>query len=81
MLEPYAGLIFNMSLYGTIKPPPIAWMIGFQYGVKVGPGILFIDPRFSMDITKARINELYGFSGDFHRVKMYINAGYKMSFF
>jgi len=79
MLQPYAGLIFNFALYGTIKPPPVSWMIGFQYGVKAGPGIFFIDPRFSMDITQARLNELYG-RVEFNRIKMYIGAGYKISF-
>jgi len=80
MLEPYAGLILNISIYNTIKPPPVSWMLGFQYGVKAGPGVFFIDSRFSMDITKARLNEIYG-RVEFNRIKMYVGAGYKISFF
>ena len=80
MLEPYAGLIFNIAFYGTIKPPPVSWMAGFQYGVKAGPGIIIIDPRFSMDITKTRLNEIYGYKAEFDRIKIYMSAGYKFSF-
>ena len=77
MLQPYLGLILNFSMYGTVKPPPIAWMAGFQYGVKAGPGVFYIDPRFSMDITKTRLNEIYGRAVEFDRLKLYIGFGYK----
>ena len=77
MLQPYLGVLLNFALYGTIKPPPIAWMAGFQYGVKAGPGAFYIDPRFSMDITKTRLNEIYGRAVEFDRIKLYIGFGYK----
>jgi len=77
MLQPYLGLILNFALYGTIKPPPAAWMAGFQYGVKAGPGVFYIDPRFSIDITKTRLNEIYGRAVEFDRIKLYIGFGYK----
>jgi len=77
MLQPYLGVILNFALYGTLKPPPSAWMAGFQYGVKAGPGVFYIDPRFSMDITKTRLNEIYGRAVEFDRIKLYIGFGYK----
>ena len=77
LLQPYLGVILNLSLYGTIKPPPVALMAGFEYGVQAGPGVFYIDPRFSMDITKTRLNEVYGRIAEFDRIKVYVGFGYK----
>jgi hypothetical protein len=49
MLEPYIGANLNLSLQKTTKPYLLSWMAGAQLGVKAGPGIVTLDPRFSMD--------------------------------
>jgi hypothetical protein len=76
MLEPYGGVQFNVPLGKLIVPPLLSWLAGFQYGVKAGPGVLFVDPRFSMDIGKAGMGA--GISGPpFQRYVVHLGMGYK----
>ena len=75
-LEPYFGIHFNFPLFRLTNPPFASWMVGLQYGVRAGSGILFINPRFSMDFGRATIDD--GFTTyDFQRYVIHIGAGYK----
>ena len=78
MLEPYVGAHFNVPFYTTTKPPLISALLGFQYGVKTGPGILFIDPRFSLDIGESAVEAPPGISApSFQRYIIHLGVGYK----
>jgi hypothetical protein len=61
LIEPYGGIHVNYPLYGVGSPPPLSWCAGLQYGIKAGPGMLFIDARFSMDIDASRNIEIFRF--------------------
>jgi hypothetical protein len=77
-LSPYAGVNLNLALLRKTKPPLFAWKLGFQYGVKAGPGIIVIDPWFSMDMGKSSLAaERIGESGQYQRYMMHIAIGYK----
>jgi hypothetical protein len=46
MLEPYGGIQFNASSEGSIIPPLVSWVGGFQYGIKAGErGAITLDIR------------------------------------
>jgi len=77
MLMPYAGINMNFALYQIAIPPLFAWRIGFQYGVKAGPGIITIEPWFSMDIGKSRLGMDINDSISYQRYMMHIAIGYK----
>jgi hypothetical protein len=77
MLTPYAGINLNLALYGETIPPLFAWRVGFQYGVKAGPGIIVIDPWFSMDIGKSRLGMDLNDNISYQRYMMHIAIGYK----
>ena len=82
MLEPYAGIHFNIPFKEATKPPLISALVGFQYGVKLGPGIIFIDPRFSMDIGKSVLNTAASVRPlSFQRYIIHLGIGYKFGFF
>jgi len=81
LLEPYGGVQLNIPFDKATIPPIISWLVGFQYGVKAGPGVLFIDPRFSMDIGES------GMGADpsvknltFQRYIIHLGIGYKLGF-
>jgi len=78
MLEPYLGITYNLSLMGTTRPYPLSWMAGAELGIKLGPGILTIDPRFTMDFGKSFITAN---SVDYWRYTIHIGIGYKIGFF
>jgi len=78
MLEPYLGGSFNLSLMGTTRPFIFSWFAGLQLGVKTGPGMIIIDPRFSMDFNKSVIPEN---KAEYHRIMMQVGIGYKFGFF
>jgi len=76
MLEPYTGLYFNISPRKTTNPYPAAWLLGFQYGVKAGPGAVFIDARFARDFGKSRVGT--GAATTYYqRNLIYFGLGYK----
>jgi len=59
-------------------------LAGFQYGIKLGPGVLFIDPRFSIDMGKSSLNvdPAYGINElSFQRYIIHLGIGYKLGFF
>ena len=83
MLQPYTGIHFNISLSGVTRPPVVSWRTGFQGGLKAGPGILFIDPRFSIDMGKSRITRTFNGTTDtyhYSRYVLHIGIGYKYGF-
>jgi len=82
ILEPYTGVQFNIPFDKTILPPLMSWMIGLQYGVKTGPGILFVDPRFTFDIGKSGMDPDSAFKDIFfQRNIIHLGIGYKFGFF
>jgi len=76
-LQPYGGVSFNFSLMGTTKPSFLSWFAGFQFGVKAGPGMIIIDPCFSMDFFNSQIVEN---SVEYQRYLFQISLGYKFGF-
>ena len=82
VLEPYAGVHFNIPFDKTTIPPAVSWLVGIQYGVKAGPGVLFIDPRFSMDIGESVMDQDSAFKNlSFLRYILHLGIGYKLGFF
>jgi len=77
LLEPYGGISINQSLIGRTKPALSSWFLGFQVGVKAGPGMITIDPRFAMDIGKSHLTEL---DTQYTRASIQIGIGYKYGF-
>ena len=78
LLEPYAGIHINIPIIRTTSPPAFSWLTGLQFGVKLGSGVLFIDPRFSMDIGKAILHA--DKDVPFQRYMIYLGIGYKLGF-
>jgi len=76
MLEPYGGVLLNHSLMNSTKPSMFSWFAGLQFGVKAGPGMAVIDPRFAMDFSKSYINTV-----QYRRYMIQIGIGYKFGFF
>jgi hypothetical protein len=82
ILQPYAGVQVNVPFDKTTVPPAISWLAGFQYGVKAGPGVLFIDPRFSMDIGESNMDADHSVKDlTFQRYTLHLGIGYKLGFF
>jgi hypothetical protein len=78
MHEIYAGVLFNIPIFKETSPSPVSWDIGFQYGVKAGPGIFYADARFSMDFTGSGVNAPPPNDKlQYQRYMLYIGAGYK----
>ena len=76
MLEPYVGAHLNIPFFNRIAPPLVSWMVGFQYNVKLGPGALYINPRFSADFGKSVVDNSY-IRYEYQRYIIHIGAGYK----
>jgi hypothetical protein len=82
MLEPYAGIHVNVPFYRTTKPPALSCLLGFQYGVKTGPGVFFVDPRLAIDIGKSTVEALPGSRvPHFQRYIIHFSIGYKYGIF
>jgi len=82
LLEPYVGAQFNMPLYDTTKPAPFSWMIGVMGGVKAGPGVLYIEPRYTRDFGDSSIR--FSETADpfkYKRSIVHFGIGYKYGFF
>jgi hypothetical protein len=57
MLEPLAGIQFNTGAQGSIIPPLVSWIAGFQYGIKAGErGAVILDIRAVGDIGTTKLN-------------------------
>jgi hypothetical protein len=82
MLEPYGGIQFNIPLNELTSPPLLAWAAGLQYGVKAGPGAMFVDARFVMDIGDSTVTQQPGDKvHQYQRYAIKMAAGYKMGVF
>ena len=82
LLEAYGGIHLNIPFNRATDPPVVSWLVGFQYGVKAGPGVLFVDPRFSMDIGETLMDRDSAFRDvSFQRYIIHIGVGYKLGFF
>jgi len=82
MLEPYVGAHLNIPFGKATKPPLISALAGIQFGVRASPGILFVDPRFSMDIGKSAISPESALKDlSFQRYIVHLGIGYKLGFF
>jgi hypothetical protein len=76
LLEPYGGVSLNYSLMNYTKPSMFSWFTGLQFGVKAGPGMAVIEPRFAMDFSKSYIDTV-----QYQRYMFQIGIGYKFGFF
>jgi len=82
MLGPYGGIQLNIPFYDTTKPPPVAWMVGIMGGVRAGPGIFYVEPRYAMDIGNSSIiPESNAAPFEYQRYIVHIGVGYKFGFF
>jgi len=79
MLEPYVGINYNLSLTKVTTPYPLSWMAGAELGVRLGPGILTLDPRFAMDFNRSWITARP--SVNYWRYTIHLGIGYKIGFF
>jgi len=82
LIAPYGGVHINIPLYDTTVPTRSSWMVGLDYGVKAGPGIIFVEPRFSRDIDYSHINADWNVTApSYRRIITHIGVGYKFGFF
>jgi hypothetical protein len=72
------GVNLNIAFYRDTLPPPAAWRLGFQYGIKAGPGIVVIDPWFSMDFGESSLGSNQNIK--YQRYMMHIGVKYKYGF-
>jgi len=82
LLMPYTGVHLNFPFTRNTVPPAFSWFIGFEYGVKLGPGVFYIDPRIAIDLGESRMDPVSEFKDvTFQRYIIHIGAGYKYGFF
>ena len=82
LLWPYTGAHFNISLFRETIPTPVSLMIGCQLGMKAGMGLVYADPRFSIDLGKSGIRTLFDpYSCPYQRFILHIGFGYKYGIF
>ena len=82
MIEPYAGLQFNFSINGFTRPPLFSLLAGVQFGVRAGPGALFVDARFGLDLGKSGLHpSADAFGHKYRRYVVKIGLGYKIGVF
>lgn len=79
MLEPYVGAHINISLLNKTAPPLFSFLAGFQYGVKAGPGVVFIDARFAMDFENSTVDNAR--VPPYRRYLIHLGLGYKYGLF
>jgi len=79
MIEPYVGVQLNIPFdSNTYKPSGVSVLGGLQYGVKAGPGALFVDARFAWDIGDSRVEATPGRDPlTFQRISIHLGLGYK----
>ena len=80
-LQPYGGVSYNFSLQKNTEPCPYTWFAGLQFGIKLGPGFITIDPRFTMDYYVSHITAKSGAVMEYQRYMMQLAIGYKFGFF
>ena len=77
MHQPWLGVHFNIPFYKDTTPALISWDVGFQFGIKAGPGIAFAELRYSMDIGKSGLNVTLGDKRTYDRFVIHLGLGYK----
>ena len=80
MIEPYLGGNFNLSLTGNTYPHHFSWHAGVELDIRLGMGILTIDPRFTQDIGRSIVQAQDG-TYEYWRYMMHLSVGYKIGFF
>jgi hypothetical protein len=82
MLEPYAGIEFNISANReAVEPAIVSAAGGFQFGIWGGkPGVAFIDTNLSVDLGLSKVKGPYG-EGKFQRIALGFSVGYKFGFY
>ncbi|MCL2764624.1 MAG: hypothetical protein FWD40_05025 [Treponema sp.] len=78
MLQTYTGVSVNYSFMQTTMPSPLSLLLGFQFGIKVGPGMIILDPRFSLDIFSSSVQ---GRDLTYDRYMVQTGIGYKFGLF
>ena len=78
LIEPYGGVRYSMSLTGLTKPFLLSWMGGVQIGIKTGPGVITLDPRFWADMDYSVIP---GEESKYMRYGLQVGIGYKIGLF
>jgi len=92
VLSPFGGVCFNIPLgdmklhsslyddssYRFLIPP--GYVIGVNAGMKLGPGILFADARFSGDFAKTVIKDNSGTLALYTRNTLSFSLGYEWEF-
>jgi len=82
MLETYLGGSFNLALQNAIKQYPWSLHAGVELDIRLGPGILTIDPRYSMDLGRSSVlNSEKKADSEYWRYAIHLGIGYKMGFF
>jgi hypothetical protein len=77
LVEPYGGAYLNLPLTAKIQPPVGGWTAGFDFGVKTGRGVIFLDFRYSADFGSTKVDDR---RVEFNRNIVSVTAGYKVGF-
>jgi len=82
MVEPYIGPFFNFLTIpaGKITPYFITIETGLQYSFKAGPGALFIDAGFAMDLGASKVKVSTVKDVQYSRMNVHVGLGYKFGF-
>jgi len=75
MLEPYVGAYLNVLQIGNLKPYFLSMETGLQYSFKAGPGALFLDAAFAMDMGRSTVQKV-----SYNRINIHAGLGYKLGF-
>jgi hypothetical protein len=85
MFEPYAGACLSFPISSKVKntiPDMFSGLAGFQYGVKAGPGAVFIDLNGAIDISGSTVKSATGTKvKPYRRVIVRLGLGYKFGLF
>ncbi|MDR3170156.1 MAG: outer membrane beta-barrel protein [Treponema sp.] len=57
---------------------PVGFMIGGNFGIKLGPGVLFLDLRYAGDFSDTKISEDGESEEIYHRGKFLFSLGYEL---
>ncbi|MDR0457256.1 MAG: hypothetical protein LBH20_11310 [Treponema sp.] len=77
MHQPFLGIHFNIPFYKDTTPAPVSWDIGFQFGLKAGPGIAYAEARYSMDFGESAFDISRQDIRTYQRFIIQLAIGYK----
>jgi len=77
MHQPFLGIHFNIPFYRDTSPAVVSWDIGFQFGMKAGPGIAYAQGMYSMDFGKSGLDVRRNDERAYRRYIMQFGVGYK----